>query len=150
MDMKANVKFIVSAAFLIGVVATAFSNGQTQQQPIRVSIIQSIATPEKYHNKRISVAGYYHGGIESSGIYLSREDAEFLILENSIWIGSRGASADIVKIEAINDTFVRVEGRFVYHKKGGGHLRLWPGEINDITLFVKLPMTSHQKEPNVR
>src|SRR4051794_10776104 len=45
----------------------------------QVSLVQLLANPERYHNKPVSLEGFLHVEFEECGIYLSRDDANYLI-----------------------------------------------------------------------
>jgi hypothetical protein len=54
--------------------------------PRNVSLISLIASAEKYDQKCVWVSGYMHAQFEDSRLYLSKEHADRLFTENSIWI----------------------------------------------------------------
>lgn len=59
------------------------------EQTLPASLIQLLASPEKYHGKRVQVEGFLHyiryEEIESA-LYLSREDANYGITANSLGV----------------------------------------------------------------
>src|SRR4051812_24534318 len=103
---------VISAAFAIGA-------GDSKKLVI-VSLIQLIANPEKYHNKHISVRGFYHREFESSGLYVSRDDAKYFVMENGVWVGNIATDAETNRIDSVNDTYVIIEGTFKHTPNGGG------------------------------
>ena len=50
------------------------------------SLISIIANPERYDGKKIQVNGFLHLEYEDYGLYLSKEDADFLRMENSLQV----------------------------------------------------------------
>src|SRR5688572_23897760 len=48
----------------------------------KVSLVELLAKPAQYDGKRVLVSGFYHYEFESSGLYLSRDDARFGVLRN--------------------------------------------------------------------
>ena len=52
----------------------------------RVSIINLIASPEKYDGKFVEVDGYYRYEFEVSGLFLTQEHSTASSFSNSIWI----------------------------------------------------------------
>lgn len=48
------------------------------------SLISIISNPERYDGKKIQVKGFLHLEYEDYGLYLSKEDADFLRMENSL------------------------------------------------------------------
>jgi hypothetical protein len=109
-------------------------NSVKTNKPVGVSIVRLLANPENYTGRRVSVIGYYHHELESSALYLSEDDARFRVRQNAIFLGSEAPSP--TKIVATNDLFVLVEGTFSWGPSGKGHMNLYPGIINEITLVV--------------
>lgn len=104
-----------------------------------VSLVQLLATPEKFDKKLVFVEGYYQLRPESSGLFLSKADAEHGIA-NAVWIGTISDSVSSNQIENVNGAYVRVEGTFEFTPLGGGHMGGWPSEINNVTLLVTIPV----------
>ncbi len=77
--------------------------------PHNVSLVSLIANPEKFDQKCIWVSGYLHAQFEDSRLYLSKEHADRLLAENSIWV-------DGVKIE-LNAKWVSLRGTFNFNDK---------------------------------
>ncbi len=103
--------------------------------PIDVSVINLIATPEKYNNKYIQVEGYVHIKFEDMALYLSKESADYLNGQNAIWLDF---NKDFLKIEPQNYTnlwnfdckYVLIEG--VFDKNDSGHMSSFAGSINNV------------------
>lgn len=77
---------------------------------IGVSIIQLIATPERYNDKLVSTYGFLGIGWESSVLWLHKEDGENLLPPNGIWLEPsaemrRNASETNLKYVAIIGVF---------------------------------------------
>ena len=96
------------------------------EEPQAVSMIQLLATPERYEGRRVLVHGVAHFEFEESGLYLHREDAECMNSSNGLWLAVSGQ-------ETLSDVFVVVDG--VFTAKRHGHLGAWPGELTNITLI---------------
>jgi hypothetical protein len=135
--MKKYFKYLLCAFFVICTVDTSFAAVKKEPKPINVSIIQLISNPKQYHKKIVFVVGYYRHRMESSGLYLSHDDAYYLVYQNSIWMGPLASNIVNDNIESVNDSFVEVQGTFYYDKNGSGHFNGWPGEIKEITHFKK-------------
>ncbi|ALO44314.1 hypothetical protein [Pseudoalteromonas phenolica] len=74
-----------------------------------VSLISLIANPEKFDQKCIWVSGYLHTQFEDSRLYLSKEHADRLFTENSIWVdGTEGE---------LNAKWVSLRGVFNFNEK---------------------------------
>jgi len=91
-------------------------------RPIRVSMIQLIANPERYHNKAVRVRGFCHDEEEDSAIYLSSEDGDYLNGSNALWVDALGWTG-------FNRKFVDIEG--IFDKNFHGHMDGYSGAIRD-------------------
>ena len=102
------------------------------QYAIDVTMVQLLATPEKYDGKLVRVIGV--GNLEFEGNYLSlnKEDHAYGS-GNSIWIelGDRAISYEEAK--EYNGKYVIVEGFF--DKDDRGHFDMFCGSIKDINRY---------------
>lgn len=97
-------------------------------QYISVSLINLIATPERYHKRKIHVEGFLHLGFEDNGLYLNKEDCKYLITQNSLWVDvSREQAEQFAKGQ---DKYVVVRGTFSSIHKG--HYGSWSGSIENV------------------
>jgi hypothetical protein len=85
---RARTRAIVLAAALT--FPSAFLSGDSAGEPIRVSLVQLIATPSMFEGRRVIVQGFCRQGFEERSLYLHREDAEFLNLANAVWLETTG------------------------------------------------------------
>lgn len=99
------------------------------------SIINLIATPEKYHNKRVRVIGYLNLEFEGNAIYLHTEDYKKSITANGLWVTFTDESWEKIKKYRFNKSYFLVEGTF--DMTSFGHMGLWSGTIKDITRIDK-------------
>jgi hypothetical protein len=89
-----------------------------------VSMVQLIATPERFHGTRVRFTGFVHLAFEGNGIYLHEEDFGHGIANEALWIdGSAGSR--------LNDAYVLVEGTF--RADAHGHMGLFSGTLADVT-----------------
>jgi hypothetical protein len=110
--------------------ATTVTEGDHQSARI-VSLAEVLAHPDTYHGKRISVTGFYHGEFEGSSFAVDEIASRQWAYERSVWRGGVSTFADQSAIKDRNDSWLRVEGVFL--RGPGGHLGLWPGELDRIT-----------------
>jgi hypothetical protein len=94
-----------------------------------VSIVQLIATPEKYNGKVVQVAGFLRLEFEGDTIYLHEDDYNHGIHKNGLWV-VRNAKID-EKASKLNMHYVVLEGTF--DASNQGHLGLNSGSITNIT-----------------
>ena len=116
------------------------------QQPAAVSLVQVLATPERYHGQRVRVEGFLHCEFEDSALYLSKSDGDYLIGRNAIWVSysaetqkslHRGSEKLPVNVRCdANRKYVLLEGRF--NPNGHGHMDCCSGELEDVTRLMEL------------
>jgi hypothetical protein len=94
---------IVSLGLCLGLLAQ-------QQSPLSVSLVQLIATPEKYDGKMVTVRGFLAMDREGDLLYLSQADADNVLLSNATWI--RRTEAMGREKELLNRKYVKVVGTF--------------------------------------
>jgi len=102
-----------------------------------VSLVNLIATPEKYHGKWVRVEGVCAFDFEGNGLYLSKDDRKHMHTKNAVW-----ASYNTLGAEAYNLPFmfkfssrhVLTEGYFDAHSHG--HMGLFSGAITNVTRIM--------------
>ncbi|MCX6992652.1 MAG: hypothetical protein NT011_05835 [Kiritimatiellaeota bacterium] len=97
-----------------------------QSQIHDVSMIQLVASPEKYEGKYVRVMGFLRLKFEGNGLYLHREDYEKSLYKNGVWVHVAETEAN----RKFNMKYVLIEGTF--DSKDKGHMGLWSGAIKDI------------------
>lgn len=107
--------------------------GLYAQETSYVSMISLIATPERYHNKMVSVVGYAVIEFENVGIFLSDNDAKNNISHNSISLLL--TDKEIEKYLKLANRYVVVEGVFDADYKGHGSMK--SGSIKNIVRLDK-------------
>jgi uncharacterized membrane protein YcgQ (UPF0703/DUF1980 family) len=108
--------------FIVVAILAVLNAGVAQlatQDRFHVSILQLIATPEKFNGKRVIVTGFLYLGEESDELFVHREDEKNVILDNGIAILE---TAEMRKKKAeLNLKYVRIEGRFkAWEREGHG------------------------------
>jgi len=86
------------------------------QQPLQVSMLQLIATPERYEGKKIRVTAFLHLEFEGDAIYLHREDYANAIASNSIAIEL--TDVEVIKFKKFQNSYVLIEGQFASTARG--------------------------------
>lgn len=100
--MKPIVGLIIICTFLV-------LGLRAEDRPIPVSMIQLIATPEKFDGKLINVVGFLGLG-ERPTLYMYREDGEHALISNSAWVDP---SAEMRRNgEELEGMYVRIVGVF--------------------------------------
>lgn len=115
-------------AFLT-VVLSWFALSLSAAEPIDVSLLRLIANPKEYDGKTVRVIGFVRLEFEGNAIYLHREDYQYFITKNGLWIDAtdamRKSKADL------DQKYVVLEGKFNADRQG--HMGLWSGCIEKIT-----------------
>lgn len=108
------------------------SDAENKQVFAYCSIVNLIATPEKYDGKRIRTEGVAVIGFEMNAIYLSRDSAEYSIAANGVGLAlDRSEMTDELK-KAVHLKWVVIEGE--YHAAAPKETG-WRGYIDEITWF---------------
>ncbi len=98
-----------------------------------VTLIQLIATPERYDGKLVRVIGVGNLEFEGDGLYLGKEDFLYRT-RNCIWLDIYGNPViPYEESKQYNGKYVLVEGTF--DKDNLGHWSLYHGAITDITRY---------------
>lgn len=97
-----------------------------EQESTRISIIQLIANPEKYHGKRVTAEGYLILEFEGTALYLGREDYEHGLRKNAVWVDIKADRSHIYHKE-----YASITG--VFDKNINGHFGAFSGCLKDIS-----------------
>ncbi len=102
------------------------------QYATEVSMVQLLATPEKYDGKFVRVIGVGNLAFEGDFLSLSKED-HLYGAGNSLWIELGKRAIPYNEAKAYNGRYVLVEGFF--DKDDRGHLGMFCGSIKDISRY---------------
>ncbi|MBD2757895.1 hypothetical protein [Spirosoma validum] len=94
------------------------------------SLIQLIATPEKYHGKLVQVVGYLNLEFEGDAIYLHKEDFTHSLIKNAFWVDFSEKIKKEKKMSDYSKKYVIIIGLFDMNSKG--HMSLFSGELKNI------------------
>lgn len=97
-----------------------------------VSMIQLIATPEKYDGEFVRVIGVGNLELEGNYISLSQEDWKFSV-GNQIWIELGNIGISYEEATQYNGEYVILEG--VFDKDDCGHFGMFHGSIKNISRY---------------
>ena len=100
-------------------------------QVTNVSMIQLIATPERYHGKLVRVIGFVRLEFEGNAIYMHHDDLKYGLTKNGLWL----SITDQIRKERdkYTDKYILVEGTF--NSQNHGHMGLNSGAIENIKRF---------------
>jgi len=94
-----------------------------------VSILQLIANPQAYDGNRVRFIGFLRIEFEGDAIYLHREDFEYAITQNAVWIDIPREMTKQEK-QLVNMQYVVCAGLFQGSKHG--HMGMFSGEVTDV------------------
>jgi len=97
-----------------------------------VTVIQLIATPEKYDGQLVRVIGVGNLEFEGNCISLSKEDLKYGV-GNSIWIELGEKTISYEEAKKYNGEYVIIEG--VFDKDDCGHMDMFRGSIKNISRY---------------
>jgi hypothetical protein len=108
-------------------------------------LVSVLANPEKYDGKRVTVTGFLHFQFEDSALYLSKDDGDYLNLENAIWIRYSDSPRRVWRCpqnepagldnDYFNGKYVTLTGTF--NMKERGHLAAFSGTLENVTSIVE-------------
>jgi len=126
--VRLGIAALVVTASVIGSSSLMFAQDPRE---MLVSLIQLIANPTAFDQKRVLVKGFVVLEFESQHLYLSEADAKHLVTRNSVWLDV--SDALYARRAQFNRRYVLVEGTFNARRRG--HLGLSSGEIENIGRF---------------
>ena len=97
-----------------------------------VTMIQLIATPEKYDGQLVRVIGVGNLEFEGNCISLSKEDLKYGV-GNSIWIELDEKAISYEEAQQYNGEYVIIEG--IFDKNDCGHMDMFCGSIKNISRY---------------
>ena len=97
-----------------------------------VTMIQLIATPEKYDGQLVRVIGISNLEFEGNCISLSKEDLKYGV-GNSIWIELSEKAISYEEAQKYNGEYVIVEG--IFDRDDCGHMDMFCGSIKNISRY---------------
>lgn len=98
-----------------------------------ISLINLIATPEKYHGKWIRVQGVANFEFEGNALFLHREDFK-IGTKNAVWLSPNTSALKVDESTLamdFNGKYVVVEG--IFDMNDHGHMDLFSGSINNVS-----------------
>jgi hypothetical protein len=98
-------------------------------EPVDVSMVQLIATPEKYQGQVVRFIAFLRIEFEGNALYLHQEDYEHGISRNAIWLDL--TKNEILRAKTMSDHYVLAVGHFDSHLTG--HMGMFSGTLGEVT-----------------
>jgi hypothetical protein len=132
----------LQAAMLACILLTLFGCSSTTPQhtadeqlfPDFCSMEALLATPERYHGRRVQVIGYARVEFEYDVLFPLKEYDDHGISYSTIWLGFNDSLIDIEDPESFDRSYILVEGTFDALNHGHGFSQ---GMIHQITAIGK-------------
>lgn len=129
--------------------AAMFSTGancQSNPRPLVVSMIQLIATPERFDGKLVSVVGFLRLSQEANLLYFDKSSYDNVMLENTLWLDpTEEMERDREHLEM---KYVRIEGIFRLGNKMRNNVSA--GGITDIKSCEFYSDPAHPLEDRIK
>ena len=106
-----------------------YSKETQYPEELDVSLVQLIAEPQKYDGKRVQVIGFMRIEFEGNAIYLHREDFEYGISKNALWVD---IPTDMTKRQRDDTNLHYVICVGVFRAKSHGHMGMFSGTITEV------------------
>jgi len=103
---------------------------------LHVSLINLIATPEKYHKKWVRVQGVAKFEFEGNALFLHQEDYK-AGTKNAVWLSPDAATLKVDEAtlaKDFNSKYVLVEG--IFDMNDHGHMDLFSGSISHVSRIM--------------
>jgi hypothetical protein len=134
--MKKYSYFICFLLLLLSCKTSSLQEEINNEKPEYVSLIAVIANPEKYHNKKIIVDGYFTLEKEGEAIYVNKTDYENLFYKNAVYLFVNYDKLKKYSIEPPYKGYVKIEGIFNKDKKGS--YNFFSGSLDEIKEIHRL------------
>lgn len=103
-------RLIIAVAALVSWSVGSAHPLQIHDDRIAVSVMELIATPDRFDGKLVWVTGFLDLNLEGDVLYLHREDYQNLLRQNAIWVDT---TEEMGKNRAgLNTKYVRILGTF--------------------------------------
>jgi hypothetical protein len=130
--MRRHIIFTASVACIVAAFATARAG---VEMPKDVSMVQLLATPEKFDGKLVRVFGFLRLEFEGDALYLHREDDTQGLTRNAVWVDRTEAIER--EQEKLNAHYVLIEATF--DAEDTGHMGLFGGALKKVIRIIPWP-----------
>lgn len=101
-----------------------------------ISLVELIANPNKYHKKKIKVAGYFSNEHDGRAIYISKNDFITGIYKNGIYLYYGNLPMQKFEIEPPYQGYVTIIG--VYNKDMKGSYNFYSGGFEEVISLKRM------------
>ncbi len=112
--------------------------GQRYREVERTSLINLIADPDVYNEKRVSVSGIINIGFEDNFLFLTANDWKYFSINNAVDLGIQANEAlgvEISELQSLSGKYVNIEGIFYKNTDDPNGVAGGLGDINYIEVM---------------
>ena len=120
------------------------SEGAGSSDPVAVSLLELIATPERFKGRWVRLMGFAVLEFEGNAVYLHEEDYLHSLTRNALWLDDR----DIALAQPNGPGYAIIEGQF--DPDVHGHLDLFSGglvHVQRLSPWADIPRQKGSGEP---
>ncbi len=129
--MKKNILLIIILLVTFGCKSvTEKSNAE------RISIIELIGNPKKYHKKKVEIQGYFTNENEGTAIYISKNDFQTAIFKNAVYLYYSQEAMQKFEIEPPFQGYVTIVG--IYNKDKKGSYNFFSGGFEEVISIQRM------------
>jgi hypothetical protein len=125
----------ITAAALVACIGAAVATARADEMPKDASIVQLLATPERFDGKPVRVFGFLRLAFEGDALYLHREDDTQGLTRNALWVDRTEAMER--EQAKLNAHYVLIEATF--DAEDTGHMGLFGGALKKVTRIIPWP-----------
>jgi hypothetical protein len=128
-------RHIIIAILVACIVVGVGNSGAGDKMPQDVSVVQLLATPEKFDGKLVRVFGFLRLAFESDALYLHREDDTQDLTRNAMCVDrTEGMEREQ---EKLNAHYVLIEATF--DAEDMGHMGLFGSALEKVKRIIPWP-----------
>lgn len=139
--MLKNTLLLLAAVLL----ASRAMGADVVDKPQAVSLVQLLASPEKYDGKRVTVIAFLRLTLEGNVLFAHKDDYDNFISSDAIWVDP--SPEMITDKDELNLKYVRIEGTFRSGQRGRS---TGVGGIGDITRYSMWSDPAHPIRENMK
>ena len=133
--LKSTMKKIIPVIIILLITFGCKSVGQKSSIK-RISIIELIANPNKYHKKKVEVQGYFTNEFEGTAIYVSKNDFQTSIFKNGVYLYYAKGAMQRFGIDPPFQGYMTIVG--IYNKDKKGSYNFFSGGFEEVISMQRM------------
>jgi hypothetical protein len=115
------------SVLLFALVSLFAISAPAAHQPLDVSMLKLLATPERFDGKFIRTYGFLRIAFEGKALYFHKDDYSHQLYKNSVWVDLPETGEYL----NLNMHYVLIEG--IFNANSYGHLHMFSGTLEKIS-----------------